>query len=135
MKSKDEYVRDRLRKAQSDMNAASWCMNAESVSTDVVCFHCQQAAEKALKGGLVWDTGELDPIHDLKSLPMKCLRRDPSFGRLRGIETLTPYAVDIRYPDDLYFPTLEETKRAVELASDAMAFVKDKLKATGLEIA
>ena len=34
------------------------------------------------------------------------------FLKLTNIEYLTDYAVDLRYPDNFYMPTLEEAKEA-----------------------
>ena len=127
MKNKAEYVRDWILKARSDLNTAHWCLQAEEVPTDTVCFHCQQAVEKMLKGWLVWRDCEFKPIHNLEALLTECERHQPEFSRLRGVGQLTFYAVEIRYPDDIYFPTMEEAREAIRLADEAYHFVKNQL--------
>jgi len=38
-------------------------------------------------------------------------------------ESLTPFAVEIRYPDDFHAPTIEETKEVYETAKEIRDFV------------
>lgn len=57
-----------------------------------------------------------------------CSNVDKSFkDELSGTDCLTDYAVEIRYPDDWYEPTLEETKQAYETALKVKDFVLKKL--------
>jgi HEPN domain-containing protein len=78
---------------------------------DVVCFHCQQCAEKYLKG-LMEELGLTVPkIHDLGDLLPALRPHHPSLGRLsRGLDFLTNFAVAIRYPDE------DASKRQAEAA-------------------
>ena len=50
------------------------------------------------------------------------------------VENLTPYATEIRYPEDFYFPSEDEAKEAIEIAEKVRSFVIEKLKKQGLEI-
>jgi hypothetical protein len=50
------------------------------------------------------------------------------------VENLTPYATEIKYPEDFYFPSEEEAKEAIEVAEKVKAFVIEKLKKQRLEI-
>jgi len=47
-----------------------------------------------------------------------CSEIDPEFSELNQIDivSLTDYAVEIRYAEDFYFPSVEEVKYAIELA-------------------
>ena len=47
-----------------------------------------------------------------------CIREDKEFEKLDKdrISELTFYAVDVRYPDEFYTPSLEEAKEAFEIA-------------------
>jgi len=62
-----------------------------------------------------------------------CKEIDSDFERLYEIkaDTLTPYATEIRYPEDFYFPSIEEAKEAIEIAEAVKNFVMDKLKKAG----
>jgi HEPN domain-containing protein len=66
---------------------------------DVTGFHCQQCAEKYLKAWLK-ELGFTAPrIHDLDQLLLLLLPHDRKLRSLRrGLQGLTQYAVDYRYP-------------------------------------
>jgi HEPN domain-containing protein len=68
---------------------------------DVVCFHCQQCAEKYLKA-LLEELGLTVPkLHDLDHLRALLLPHHPGLRSLRrGLQFLTNFAVTIRYPGD-----------------------------------
>jgi HEPN domain-containing protein len=68
---------------------------------DERCFHCQQAAEKFLKG-LLEERGQAVPrTHDLVALHKLLLPHHPELRNLRrGLEFLTDFAVETRYPGD-----------------------------------
>jgi HEPN domain-containing protein len=67
-----------LRKAESDLANAELCV-AAGKSLDTACFHCQQAAEKALKAYLIANKIKFPLIHDLKRLLDDCSRLNPAF--------------------------------------------------------
>lgn len=49
----------------------------------------------------------------------------------KGVDQLTLYAVEVRYPSDFPTPTLEEVQHACDLASMTRQFVRDKLQNEG----
>jgi hypothetical protein len=59
-----------------------------------------------------------------------CIEQDREFEKLdrEKIAQLTFYAVDIRYPDEFYLPSLEEAKECFNVALDVKAFVLSKIK-------
>lgn len=62
-----------------------------------------------------------------------CSEIDPDFKRLYDIDVdkLTDYAVEIRYGDEFYFPTIDETRNAIEIAEKTKSIVLSKLKERG----
>jgi HEPN domain-containing protein len=65
----------------------------------VVCFHCQQAAEKYLKALKQEWALPIPRTHDLLQLLNDLLPHDPTLKLLsRNVGRLTRYAVRIRYP-------------------------------------
>jgi HEPN domain-containing protein len=65
----------------------------------VVCFHCQQCAEKYLKGVLEELALAIPKTHDLDNLLTLLLPHHSSLRSLRrGLVFLTDFAVDTRYP-------------------------------------
>ncbi len=93
---------------------------------DTACFHCQQAAEKALKAYLIANSVEFPFVHDLKRLLTYCSSIDPAFDVLTPPALLlTPFAVLTRY-DDAFWPESEEVKAALEAARAVRAFVQER---------
>ena len=68
--------------------------------------------------------------HDLGMLLEMCLEIDKEFEIMdKGkIASLTPFAVEIRYPDEIYIPTIDESKNALETALKVKEIVIKKLK-------
>jgi hypothetical protein len=44
---------------------------------------------------------------------------------------LTEYAIDVRYPEEFYFPDIQEAKETIEIAEKVKSFIVEKLKKTG----
>jgi HEPN domain-containing protein len=66
---------------------------------DLVCFCCQQAAEKYLKAVLNEQGLMVPRTHDLEDLLSLLLPSHPELGALRrGLKFLIQFAVDARYP-------------------------------------
>jgi HEPN domain-containing protein len=114
--------------AERDILTAKQGLETKQIITDTVCFHCQQAAEKYLKAFLVKEQIEFSKTHNIMSLLNLCASVDQSFKKeLSEADVLTDYAVEIRYPDDWYEPSMEETKEAYAIALKVKEFVLKKL--------
>ncbi len=125
-----QYVRAWLSKANSDLKNAQIILAAktESPPLDTVCFHCQQAVEKYLKAFLIYHGKSFPFSHNLADLVAVCMEVDESFASIqRQAETLTPFAVEIRYPDDFYMPSQKEAKDAFAIASEIKSFIFARL--------
>lgn len=134
MKSKSDYVRDWFLKAASDLKIATREMDAVDPASDAVCFHFQQAVEKILKAWLAWRGVPPKPVHNIEVLLSLCEETDAEFAALRRAELLTAYAVEVRYPDNAYFPTTEEMQEAAEIAAEVREFVSAKLHRNGVDL-
>lgn len=89
---------DWLMHARSDLKLAQLGRNSD-VLPEQICFHAQQAAEKAIKAVLLSARIDFPLTHDLEEL-LETLEQAgvnlPDNIREAGI--LTPYAVESRYP-------------------------------------
>jgi HEPN domain-containing protein len=94
-----KLTREWVKKAEADHAAATALARARGPLTDVICFHCQQSAEKYLKA-LLQELGlPIDYTHDLTELLLDLLPSHPSLKALgRGSGFLSNFAVDVRYP-------------------------------------
>ncbi|MCL2142943.1 MAG: HEPN domain-containing protein [Methanomassiliicoccaceae archaeon] len=94
-----------LRYARMDIDAAHQLFsneqNPRQRPVEVILYHCQQGAEKALKAYIV-QNGLFPPkSHGLQGLRLMCRQWSPQFdgSRLVGHCTfLDPFAVIVRYP-------------------------------------
>ena len=124
-----DFVRQWFRKAEHDLQNIRNNLAAESVPTDTVCFHAQQAIEKLLKGLLVANGRNVSKTHDLVKLLTDVADIIPVLLPFEDqLEDISEYGVGVRYPDDFYEPTLDEAHRAFELALKIKAIVLDKIQ-------
>jgi HEPN domain-containing protein len=90
---------------------------------EIICYHCQQAVEKYLKGYLVFSGTEEPPkIHNLMALCALCSESDDRFDSIVAkCNALNAYGVQPRYPDEIY---IDETqmKRALTFANEIRTF-------------
>ncbi len=125
MKEDLEVARQWLAKAASDLLNADNNLKAENIPLDTVCFHCQQAAEKILKATLAAGGRAYPFTHDLLLILEKVLEIDSGAERLRDdLSILMPYAVEIRYPDDWFMPSLEDAREAREAVERVLEWTK-----------
>jgi HEPN domain-containing protein len=87
----------------------------------VVVYHCQQAAEKAIKGCLTWHGVRFGRTHDLDLLGSLARPLAPVLEPAldRAVE-LTPYAWLYRYPPDSPAPLEAEAEEAIEVARELL---------------
>lgn len=112
-------------KAEHDLLNAQIILESgrEPLPLDTVCFHCQQAVEKYLKGFLVYQNVEFPKTHFLGTLLDQCKEVDTTFTALDSVIALSVYAVDVRYPDDALDLSVDDANTAYELANKVKSFV------------
>jgi HEPN domain-containing protein len=93
------FAREWLDKAMKDRAAAERLIRETPPLNDAGAFHCQQAAEKALKAFLVHRNEPFEKLHDLRLLCDLAAKFDERFKNLRDeAAALNRYAVQSRYP-------------------------------------
>ena len=118
--STEEWVR----KAEADLKGARELQKAAAPELhDLICFHCQQVAEKYLKA-LLQELGLPVPrTHVLEDLFDRLLPHDSTLrGMRRRLASLSQFAVDYRYPD------MSGTTRQAKAALRASEHVREKLR-------
>ncbi len=130
----DEYIQKWIIKAKSDFKIAKHelTQSDDEMVTDAVCFHCQQAVEKLLKAYLASKNIEFGKTHNLEFLLELCRKQDLDFENL-SVGNLSFYAVEVRYPDEFYIPSVAEAKECFKIASIARDFMLKKLESEGDE--
>jgi HEPN domain-containing protein len=90
-----------VRKAESDFQLATAIARGSKPFHDEQCFHCQQSAEKYLKALMVELGLAVPRTHNLVALLPRLVPQYSSLRSLRrGLDFLTRFAVETRYPGD-----------------------------------
>lgn len=115
---------DWIDRAHEDLEAARLLMTEES-TRDAAAFHCQQCIEKALKGYLLYCTGNGADGHNLTWLCKQAIKRDPRFYEwLDESAALNRYYIETRYPADIPVEmTAERVRRAFAMAQGMYDFI------------
>ena len=119
-----------LTKALHDLQTARITAAAPGGPLDTAIYHCQQAAEKSVKGWLVAGNIPFEKTHDVRRLIQQAAVSWPDFARFaEAAEVLTPYVSAFRYPgltsDPM--PTREEFDEALAHAQTVYDFVLNLL--------
>jgi HEPN domain-containing protein len=85
--------------AKLDLKTALYLLDMKPKPNEIICYHCQQSAEKFLKGYLAIEGEPIKKTHDLQFL---CKLASNNNLKLNDIEDdcieLTDYGVEVRYP-------------------------------------
>ncbi|HUW31299.1 MAG TPA: HEPN domain-containing protein [Planctomycetota bacterium] len=128
MEDKTDTIQRWLARAEHDLLTAQTMLALPNAPTDVVCFHCQQCMEKALKAWLAYAQRDFPKTHDLQRLLSLCSKDDDEFRHLgENAVALADYAVETRYVDDWREIPKQEAVDAVAWASMALEFVRRKV--------
>jgi HEPN domain-containing protein len=94
-----ELVRDWLTRAGHDLQAARTLEAGKEPLLDMAIYHCQQAAEKAVKGWLQSQDDPFPKTHDIKDLVAQAAKWHGDFNQFaKAAAVLTPYVSAFRYP-------------------------------------
>ena len=112
--------------ARTDVRAVEVCLADADPLMGIAAFHCQQAAEKLLKGLLVLGDMPFSKTHDIGKLYDLAGSRYPD--RRAAIATLVPltdWAVVYRYPGDYEFvePSLDDLRTALRAIEDLASYL------------
>lgn len=114
--------------AKIDLESAKFLINMYPKPIEIICYHCEQSAEKYLKGYLIKNGNKIERTHDLVLLNNKCRGFDSGFDIIEDacIE-LVPYGVQVRYPYQLDV-TEDDMISAIECAEKIERFIKGKIE-------
>lgn len=124
MDAKRSLVHNWIMKARRDLLSARKLARGKEPFLDTAIYHCQQAAEKVVKGWLVYHDVSFEKTHDLRLLVTQASEAEPKFSAwFDAAERISPYATAYRYPGEVLEPTEEEFLQAFKVASDFYEFV------------
>ena len=116
----DAISRQWLERAREDLSAARQLNGLPAISA----FHSQQAVEKSIKAVLVMHQVDFPKSHDIRML-LNLLAEtgtEPEEQESAGLESLTQFAVETRYPPDVVHE--EDAKEALDSAERLLAWAE-----------
>ncbi|MCW5553876.1 MAG: HEPN domain-containing protein [Verrucomicrobiae bacterium] len=125
-----ELVRDWLTRADHDLRSARLLAGAADPLLDTAIYHCQQAAEKAIKAWLQSANALIPRTHDIEDLVEQASDTNPDFKQFAKVAAvLTPYASAFRYPGGFEepMPSQDEFDEALKHAQTIYNFVLNLL--------
>lgn len=124
-----ELVAEWLKYSKTDLDVAEQLSeNMHPRPLEVICFHAQQSAEKALKAFLIKSNILPPKIHDLNNLCEMCSEVNNTFDEISLLcGSLNRYSVLPRYPFEIEI--LEnDAEVAIKKASEIFKWVTKKLQ-------
>jgi HEPN domain-containing protein len=122
--AKRALVEEWLSIAQLDLDSARILGANTPPVYQTAVFHCQQAAEKAIKGFLIFHDQRFTKTHELLKLVELAAAVEPRFAAWRDVaDSLTPYVAELRYPENFRQLPREEFEQALKSATDIYTFV------------
>ena len=121
---KKDHIENWLFRAKEDRAVLNRLAESENeFYTSTICFHAQQSVEKYLKAFLVYHDIDFPRTHDVDFLKEECSLIDSSSFEI-DLKSLTEFGVSVRYPDDFYIPSVNETNEYLEIANTIGSIVE-----------
>jgi HEPN domain-containing protein len=128
MDKRELLVGEWITKAEHDLGMAELAIANKPEYKDLICFHCQQSAEKYLKAYLIRLNIDFKKSHSLIYLLDLLTAEENVPDSLYEIaEILEDYSVEVRYPGDWTSLNEEDIHEAYQAALKIKEFVKVKL--------
>ncbi|HTU78794.1 MAG TPA: HEPN domain-containing protein [Solirubrobacteraceae bacterium] len=130
MASAQDLAEQLLRRADEDAAGTKGMLPIGEVADVLVCFHAQQAVEKALKAVLAARGVEFAHRHDQRVLIGQCENAGVRLPEeLAEVDLLSPYAAELRYDDDTVHAV--EREAASRWATAAVQWARDLIEEAG----
>jgi HEPN domain-containing protein len=122
------YADEDLRLARLALTLSSGCPYR------LIAYHAQQCAEKYLKAFLVFHRVDFPFTHNIGKLLDLCGEQKTWTKKLKKVETLTVFAVTLRYPGKTETVTKQNAAQALRMAEKVRKTVRTALVTDGMEI-
>ncbi len=126
-----ESPREWLNRARSDLALAR--AEGPDIYLEDLCFHTQQAVEKAVKALLIMLGVEFPYVHDIAQLMTMLERAGLEVPEpVREAERLTQFAVASRYPGIASPVSHEEYQQALSVAVEVLLWAEAIIRGRGI---
>ena len=117
-----------LEYARNDLESADYLTNKKPLPLEIICYHCHQCAEKALKSFLIYSNCDFAKTHDTSLLCAECNKINDSFKTLLlECASLKNYSVTSRYPYPIQIEE-QDMKKALLDAKKVFEFIERLIK-------
>ncbi|ACB84611.1 HEPN domain-containing protein [Natranaerobius thermophilus] len=116
--------------AEKDLQAAKMLFKEIN---HITCFHCQQSAEKYIKGLLVLLQIDFKKSHNLSYL-LELLDKNIPNDIMEAAEYLNEFAVEARYPGQFSTVTNEEADKALEYCTHIKKYIINLARDNGFKL-
>ena len=115
--------------AQSDFDVASHLYEIyRPLPMNTICWLCQQSVEKSYKAILAYHNASIPKLHDIKQIQRLTVKYEPSvFLNDKIADKMTVFAVESRYPDNVFDFADEDAKLGLKYAEQVLNQVKQVL--------
>lgn len=115
-------------RARMDIATARFMQNYRPVPIEIICYHCQQAGEKVLKGLLAFKDQEVPRTHRLDVILAQL--NEPALSCLAdACDELSPFATITRYPS-----AIQLTDDDMQLALAALDEILEQARVFGYPV-
>jgi HEPN domain-containing protein len=125
-KRPEETPAEWYRYADENRQVAERELTYKDPAAHTVCFLCQSAAEKYLKGYLIAHGWELERTHDIVRLLELCVEHEQAFQELVSEgAVLNEYITEGRYPGDIAYEDIgrEDAEEALDIVRRIRAII------------
>ncbi len=113
--------------SEKDFIAAQFLMTATNPPIEIICYHCQQSAEKLFKAFLIKNDIIPSRTHDLNLLVNECSKIENTISILKKeCNRLNDFGVNTRYPNNMDLE-LEDAKIALKDAEKIKEYILSKI--------
>ncbi len=121
-----QYKEEWFEKGNNDYKSALKLFDDNDDLYENVAFHCQQCAEKYLKGFLAFHNQDIEKTHSISKILKKCKCFD-DFSSFHELIDLTTFAVSFRYPGESIEVDKKDIVSFIVQIEKLMKFIKDLL--------
>ena len=129
-KDVQSLVKEWFKFAEKDLQAAKMLFKEIN---HITCFHCQQSAEKYIKGLLVFSQIDFKKSHNLSYL-LELLDKNIPNDIMEAAEYLNEFAVEARYPGQFSTVNNEEADKALEYCTHIKNYIINLARDKGFEL-
>jgi len=120
-------IKEWIEYAKRDFNSAIFLKNMNPAPMEIICYHCEQSAEKFLKAFMILKDEQIMRTHDLVLLLHKCMIYEKEFNDIKQeCVNLTKYGTITRYPY-FYEISRDDMDKAIIDCEKIIDFIENKI--------